>query len=696
MKTSSRLFRILKLALLFVVLLALPGTVHARPPQKPAAGRFAAVAFSPDGKTLAAANTCGVIQLWDTTKGTPAGTLTDLQTLVRLAFSPDGKTLVATSWEGGATLWDVPTASIRAVLKGHTDVIEGVAFSADGKTLATASWDETVKLWDVESTRCKQTIEGSGTQRSVALSPDGKTLAVGTSNSLRVLELPTGKALLTIENTNDVLAVDFSPDGKTLLMGYSGTEGCTVGLLDLATKKERVSVKAHKARAGCVKFSADGKQFATAGDSPTVQVWDAQSGKQVMALEGHERSTFAVAFSSDGAMLASCGAEGTARLWEVPSAKPEGFAATGRERAAFKAQASVPVSPSSIKLWKLGAGANRATILDVGAMAGVAISPDGNTLATGSWEGTVTPWDTHSGRERATLKAHEEVACSVAFSPDGKRLVTGGWDHAVKLWDLNSGKELLALKGDSRFYCVAFSPDGKVVAGGTRDRMARLWDAETGKELVALQHPMHVFGVAFSPVDSTLATAARATDKSPNAVRIWDTVKGRELLAVNGHKDGSALFVGFSPDGKCLASAGNDGTVKLWDPATGKELAAFDSDTASILYRVGPNVTAALPALMSALGDADLGARRRLTEKFWSNKMDQKDLVSALTEALRHEHAVIRAGAADALAQLGPAAKTAVPLLLELTGDKSKLAREAAAAALEKIDPEAAQKARRP
>src|SRR5262249_35195642 len=162
----------------------------------------------------------------------------------------------------------------------------------------------------------------------------------------------------------------------------------------------------------------------------------------------------------------------------------------------FTAQASVPVSPASIKLWKLGAGANRATLLDVGAMSGVAISPDGKTLATGSWEGTVTLWDVNSGRERATRKAHEEVACSVAFSPDGKRLVTGGWDHAVKVWDVATGKEVLTLKVDSRIYCVAFSPDGKVVAGGTRDRMARLWDAETGKELAALPHAMHVFGVA--------------------------------------------------------------------------------------------------------------------------------------------------------------------------------------------------------
>jgi hypothetical protein len=287
----------------------------------------------------------------------------------------------------------------------------------------------------------------------------------------------------------------------------------------------------------------------------------------------------------------------------------------------------------------------------------------------------------------------------VAISSDGKRLATGSWDETVKIWDLATRKELTTLELNlGRVYSLTFSPDGRTLASGHRDGVAKLWDVATGKELAALPHPkrVHVFSVAFSPVESTLATAARPNAQSPNTVRIWDTAKGRELVAVNGHKDGSALFVGFSPDGKCLASAGDDGTVKLWDPTTGKELAAFDSDVASILYRVGPNVTAALPALIRALGDADLGARRRFTEKFWANKMDQKVLVSALAEALRHEHAVIRAGAADALAQLGPAAKAAVPLLLELTKDKSKVAREAAAAALEKIDPEAAKKASRP
>jgi WD40 repeat protein len=228
--------------LALAVFLFLPAALSAVPPQKPGAARIAGVAFSPDGKTLATANTSGAIQLWDAATGAAAGTLADLQTVVGVAFSPDGKTLASATWDAGVTLWDVPTAQVRAVLKGHTDTIERLRFSPDGKTLVTASWDGTVKLWDVESGRPKQSIQGPGTQRSVAVSPDGKAVAIGTSGNLRVVDLATGKELFTRENTNDVRSLDFSPDGRKLLMAYHGAQESTVRLLDAATGQEAFAV----------------------------------------------------------------------------------------------------------------------------------------------------------------------------------------------------------------------------------------------------------------------------------------------------------------------------------------------------------------------------------------------------------------------------------------------------------------------
>src|SRR5262249_25582736 len=162
------------------------------------------------------ANTSGAIQLWDTATGKAGATLTDLQTVVGVGFSPDGKTLASATWDAGVTLWDLPSAEVRAVLKGHTDTIERLRFSPDGNTLATASGDGTVKLRDVESGRLKQSLEGSDSQRSVAYSPDGKKIAIGTAGDLRVVELATGKEVFTRKGTNDVRSLDFSPDGRKL------------------------------------------------------------------------------------------------------------------------------------------------------------------------------------------------------------------------------------------------------------------------------------------------------------------------------------------------------------------------------------------------------------------------------------------------------------------------------------------------
>ncbi len=187
----------------------------------------------------------------------------------------------------------------------------------------------------------------------------------------------------------------------------------------------------------------------------------------------------------------------------------------------------------------------------------VAFSPDGKTIATGSYDKTVKLWNLQ-GQELQTLKGHSSSVYSVAFSPDGKTIATASDDNTVKLWNLQ-GQELQTLKGHSSLVLsVAFSPDGKTIATGSYDKTVKLWNLQ-GQELQTLKgHSSLVLSVAFSPDGKTIATGSY--DKT---VKLWN-LQGQELQTLKGHSS-SVYSVAFSPDGKTIASASWDNTVKLWN-----------------------------------------------------------------------------------------------------------------------------------
>ncbi|MBW4465078.1 MAG: hypothetical protein KME07_06515 [Pegethrix bostrychoides GSE-TBD4-15B] len=532
------------------------------------------VAFSPlDNNLLISGSEDFTVRLWDIQNNQCLKTLAgDIGLVLSVVQNPKTKLLASSGSNGRINFWDVETGECLKSWQAHTANFRvwSIAWSPDGQYLVSGSEDKTLKVWDNAGTLLKILAEHEGTIRAVAFSPDGQMIASGSEDStIKLWSTLNYSCLKTLDRHKDkVYCLAFNPHDSNFLV--SGSQDSTLIGWNLNSDEHFKVYIGHGDMISSVAFNPDG-QTLSSGGSTIIKFWNIKEDQPIKTLRGYTDELWAVAFNPNGESLVSSSKNGRIRIWSTDDRKLVKTLEEHTNRSmsvAFSPNSQYFASASDDRTIKLWSAETKELIRTLGGhtnqVRAVAFSPTSKLIGSGSNDKTIKFWRVDTGECYKTLEGHESWVWSVAFSPDGKWFASGDNDGKIRIWDVESGDCLNVLEGhESWVRSVAFNPtDPHMLASGSNDKTARIWNVDTGECLKTLEgHENWVWSVAFSPDGKLLASGS---DKP----RLWDVGSGELLVTLMGHEKW-VLAVAFSYDETpVLASGGNDETIKLWDIQT--------------------------------------------------------------------------------------------------------------------------------